>query len=335
MSLFQKQKKLFLALKTGLLFVVFLPLAFAQAAEVNLYTDRQAVFLKPLLAAFEKEHDISVNVLFAKKGLLERMQAEGTQSPADVVMVVDLGRLQDFVAAKVLAPYRDSAIAEAVLPGYANDYWVAVTRRARVLYVGQDSQIEDYDDLAAADNRGKVCLRSGLHIYNIGLIADRIARNGLMATRQWLVGLKQNLARKPQGKDRTQIKDVAAGVCGVGIANSYYYFQLLTQPGGEEELKDVRVVIPPQAHINVTGAALAAHAPHRENALALLRFLVSQRGQEIYAAENNEFPVRTDVRLPAHLAPYQQALSTAAPVQDVAQYRRAASKLVEEIGLDR
>ncbi|MCH9758566.1 MAG: extracellular solute-binding protein [Proteobacteria bacterium] len=335
MSLFQKQKKLFLALKTGLLFVVFLPLAYAQAAEVNLYTDRQAVFLKPLLAAFEKEHDISVNVLFAKKGLLERMQAEGTQSPADVVMVVDIGRLQDFVAAKVLAPYRDSAIAEAVLPGYANDYWVAVTRRARVLYVGQDSQIENYDDLAVADNRGKVCLRSGLHIYNIGLIADRIARNGLMATRQWLVGLKQNLARKPQGKDRTQIKDVAAGVCGVGIANSYYYFQLLTQPGGEEELKDVRVVIPPQAHINVTGAALAAHAPHRENALALLRFLVSQRGQEIYAAENNEFPVRTDVRLPAHLAPYQQALSTAAPVQDVAQYRRAASKLVEEIGLDR
>lgn len=335
MSLFQKQKKLFLALKTGLLFVVFLPLAYAQAAEVNLYTDRQAVFLKPLLAAFEKEHDISVNVLFAKKGLLERMQAEGTQSPADVVMVVDIGRLQDFVAAKVLAPYRDSAIAEAVLPGYANDYWVAVTRRARVLYVGPDSQIEDYDDLAAADNRGKVCLRSGLHTYNIGLIADRIARNGLTATRQWLVGLKQNLARKPQGKDRTQIKDVAAGVCGVGIANSYYYFQLLTQPGGEEELKDVRVVIPPQAHINVTGAALAAHAPHRENALALLRFLVSQRGQEIYAAENNEFPVRTDVRLPAHLAPYQQALSTAAPVQDVAQYRRAASKLVEEIGLDR
>lgn len=305
------------------------------AEEVNLYTDRQEVFLKPVLRAFEADTGIKVNVLFAKKGLLERMRAEGDHSPADVLLAVDIGRLQDFIDAGVLAPYNDPAIAAAVLPGYSTDYWVAVTRRARILYVPRGSAIKDYDDLAQPAQRGKVCLRSGRNTYNIGLFADMIARHGEAAAKQWLAGVKANLARKPQGKDRTQIQDVAAGVCGVGVANSYYYFQLIKDPEQRKKLENVQPLIPPRAHINVTGAALAAHAPHRANALRLMRFLVSRPAQEIYASENNEFPVRADAELPPALAPYKRRLDEAADLADIARYRAAASRLVEALDFDR
>lgn len=309
----------------------------AAAAEVNLYTDRQAVFLKPVLAAFEQESGIQANVLFAKKGLLERMVAEGANSPADVVLVVDSARLQDYQDAGVLARYADPAIAAAVPDGYATPYWVAVTRRARILFVAADSTlaVRTYADLAAPRHRGKVCLRSGTHTYNIALFADMISRLGEEKGRAWLAGVKDNLARKPQGKDRTQIEDVGTGVCGIGVANSYYYFQMAGNADTQHKVANVRVVIPPQAHLNITGAALAAHAPHRDNALALMRFLVSKRAQEIYANENNEFPVRADAALPQVMAPFQQALENAAPPADIARYRRAASRMVEDLGFNR
>lgn len=309
----------------------------AAAQEVNLYTDRQAVFLRPVLEAFEEDSGIKVNVLFAKKGLLERMQAEGEHSPADVVLAVDIGRLGDFDAAGVLAPYEDAQIAAAVLPGYATGKWVAVTRRARILYVPKDAPAtaDSYAALAAPENEGKVCLRSGLNTYNIGWFADMIGRLGPAAARQWLVGVKNNLARAPQGRDRTQIQDVGSGRCGIGVANSYYYFQMLASEKTRGKLKNVRPVIPKDVHINVTGAALAAHAPHRANALRLMRFLVSRRGQEIYAQENGEFPVREDISLPPRLAPYAAALKAAPPLADIARHRAAASQLVEEIGFNR
>ena len=322
-------KTLFLALCLGF--------AAAAADEVNLYTDRQAVFLKPVLAAFEEETGIRTNVLFAKKGLLERMVAEGAHSPADVVLVVDIGRMRDFQDAGVIAPHGDDAIAAAVMRGYATPYWVAVTRRARILFVAKDNPIavRTYEDLAAPAHRGKICLRPGTHTYNIGLFADMISRLGEEGARAWLAGVQSNLARKPQGKDRTQIQDVGAGVCGIGVANSYYYFQMARNPQTQGRVANVQPVIPPQAHINVTGAALAKHAPHRANALRLMKFLVSRRAQEIYASENNEFPVRADAALPALMQPFKQALEDAAPLADIHRHRRAASRMVEDLGFNR
>lgn len=313
------------------------PASAGAAGEVNLYTDRQAVFLMPVLAAFEEETGIKTNVLFAKKGLLERMVAEGEGSPADVVLALDIGRLQDYRDAGVIAPYGDKSIAAAVLPGYATEHWVAVTRRARILYVAKDGgeDINSYAALAAPENRGKVCLRSGTNTYNIGLFADMIDRLGEAKAKEWLAGVRDNLARKPQGKDRTQIRDVGAGVCGIGVANSYYYFQMARDPDKKAAVANVQPVIPRRAHINVTGAALAAHAPNRANALRLMRFLVSARAQEIYANENNEFPVRADVAVPELMAPFRQALESAAPLADIARHRAAASRMVEELKFNR
>lgn len=304
--------------------------------EVNLYTDRQEVFLRPLILAFEEESGVHVNILFAKSGLLERMKAEGEASPADVIMAVDAGRLEDFVLAGLVAPYRDEGLKNSVPPGLATDNWVAVTRRARLLFVRRGEYIADYNDLATAKSAGGVCIRGGRHAYNIGLFADMLARKGEDGARAWLAGVKRNLARSPQGNDRRQILDVAAGRCAVGVANSYYYFQLIKDAETRALLeRTVDVVVPPQAHINVTGVALAARAPHRENALRLMRFLTGKKAQEIYARENGEFPARADAALPPALAPFRRALEDAAPLADISRYRARASELVEETGFDR
>lgn len=316
--------------------IVFaLTIGVAAASEVNLYTDRQAVFLRPVLEAFEKETGIKTNVLFAKAGLLERMRAEGEFSAADVVMAVDAGRLDDFARAGLLARHNDDLLRDAVSAALRNDYWVGITRRSRILYVRKGAAIASYEDLAAPQNRNSVCIRTGTHLYNIGLFADMISRLGEAAAKQWLLGVKENLARKPQGNDRAQINGVIDGDCVVGVGNSYYYFQMARDAEKKRLLEEkVDVVIPTDAHINVTGAGIAAHAPNPQNAGRLMRFLVGKRAQEIYATENKEFPVRNDVAFPPELEPYRQALENAAPLADISRHRAAASRLVEEIGFN-
>ena len=308
--------------------------ASAAASEaVNLYTDRYEVFLKPVIAAFEKKSGIKVNALFAKKGLLERMRLEGTNSPADVILVKGVGNLTDFVNAGLIQPYNAPDIAAQVLPGYANDNWVSVTRRARIMFVAKGSDLGglDYLSLAAPENKGKICIRSGQNIYNVSLFADMIMRMGEDKTRDWVRGIKDNLARKPQGKDRTQIKDVAAGVCGIGIANSYYYFQLLRNDDSRAAMQKVQPVVPPTAHIDVTGIGIARHAPHPQAAKTFMRFMVSEEAQEIYAQQNKEFPVRPGAALLPEMQPYAEALGSAPPPAAFAPYIAAASQIVEEV----
>ena len=308
----------------------------AMAAEVNLYTDRQEVFLKPVLQQFTDETGIKVNVLFIKKGLLERIKAEGNQSPADVIMTVDVGRMQDFVNSGLVSPHNDEKLKNILPTGLANDNWVALTRRARILYVRKDADIKSYDDLANPKNRNSVCLRSGLHLYNIALFADMIYRKGRAATKKFLQGIKANLARKPQANDSGQILGVADGKCVVGLANSYYYVKLSKDPAVLQKMEEtLDVVIPPELHINMTGAALAANSPNRNNGLALMHFLISKKAQETYAKENGEFPARNDVAFPPIWKDIRTKIINAVPVSDYSTYRAAASSLVEEVGLNR
>ena len=321
-------------MKLGLI-LAFACLAPAVAAEeVNLYTDRQETLLRPVLNAFEQESGVKVNVLFAKKGLLERLRAEGRSSPADAVLVIDIGRLQDFAGEDLLAPYDDEALREAVPADWRTSHWLSVTRRARVLFVpSSDAKIRRYEDLA--DTSG-VCLRSGKHPYNIGLFSDRIVRQGEAAAKEWLLAVKENLARRPSGNDRAQIRGVLNGECAVAVANAYYYFKMLGDESVRDELKaKVKMVVPDDAHINVTGIGLTKHAPNRENALALMRFLTSVEGQEIFIAENGEYPVRGDVDLPSAWAVFAPALTATPSWADIARHRSTASRLIDEIGFDR
>ena len=309
------------------------------AEEVNLYTDRQEVFLRPVLAAFKEDSGTQVNVLFVKKGLLERMKAEGAASPADVLLMVDAGRLQDFVDAGLTAANNDAALQKALPAGLRapDNHWFAVTRRARVLYTSVlATDVNNYDGLSGG--KYKICSRSGLHPYNIALFADIIGRKGENAARQWLQGVKDNLARPPRGNDRAQIRGVLNGECDIAVANSYYYFHMLKK--ADEQMrqrlsKEIKMLIPPHPHINITGMALAVNSPNRKAGKTLMRFLISPKAQRIYAGENFEFPARNDVQYPPQLAPYKDALTSKAQLKNIAKWRKVASELVEDVGFDR
>ena len=312
--------------------------AVASAAEVNLYTDRQEVFLRPLAEAFEEESGIKVNILFVKKGMFERIKAEGKQSPMDVVMALDIGRLRDFAAAGLIVPLVDDATLNNIPADYRDPdgYWFGITRRIRAIYAKKGSGIRTYEELA---NRDGICLRAGRHLYNISLFADMIGRHGKSKAKQWLRAVKANLARRPQGNDRAQIRGVLNGDCNVAIANTYYYFQMLRKDDPEAPRKrllaEVEMIIPRKPSVNVTGVALGKYAPHRNNAIKLMRFLVSVRAQSLYAWQNFEFPVGDDSEFPPELEPYRPFLADAAAPIDTALYRVDASIMVENIGFDR
>src|SRR5688572_357870 len=191
-------------------------LALAQSGEVNVYTYREQKLIQPLLDAFTKDTGVKVNVISASSGLEQRIRTEGSNSPADVLLTVDIGRLEDAVQAGITQPIK-SAVLDQVVPAQYRDpegHWYAVSMRARVVYASKDRVKQDaitYEELADPKWKGKVCIRSGQHIYNNALIAAMIARHGEAKAEAWLKGLKANLAQKPSGGDREQARDVAAG----------------------------------------------------------------------------------------------------------------------------
>ncbi|PIW27873.1 MAG: iron ABC transporter substrate-binding protein, partial [Rhodospirillales bacterium CG15_BIG_FIL_POST_REV_8_21_14_020_66_15] len=204
--------------------------AAVQAAdkEVNLYSYRQPFLIKPLLDAFTKETGIKVNVVFAKKGMLEKIKAAGDNSPADAVLTVDIGRLYALKEAGVLQSVKSETL-EKNIPAHFRDpegQWFGLTARARVALVSKErvkpGDLTSYEDLAKPEFKGRICTRSGKHAYNVALIASMIAHHGEEGAEKWLKGVKANLARKPQGNDRAQAKAVFEGVCDVAISNNYY-----------------------------------------------------------------------------------------------------------------
>ncbi|RMF37748.1 MAG: iron ABC transporter substrate-binding protein, partial [Alphaproteobacteria bacterium] len=193
----------------------------ALAEEVNIYSYRQPELLAPLTDAFTAETGITVNVVHLDKGLVERLVAEGRRSPADLVMTVDVGRLDALVQADVVQPVK-SPVLEANIPAefrHPEGLWFGLSARARVVYAARDRVPEGtrltYEGLAAPEWKGRICTRSGTHSYTIGLVAAYLVHHGEQATEAWLAGLKANLARKPQGNDRAQVKAVWAGECDI------------------------------------------------------------------------------------------------------------------------
>ena len=214
----------------------------ASAAEesVNVYSYRQPTLIQPLLEAFSKNTGIKVNFIFAEKGLVERMVQEGRNSPADVLLTADVGRLVDATSRGLSSPLNEASINDNI-PANLRDpdgNWFGLTMRARVAYVAK-ARVSDtslsYEDLALPKWKGKVCLRSGQHAYNLGLIAAMIAHKGDAKTKEWLQGLRGNLIGKPNGNDRSQAKSVHAGECDVAIANTYYMGKMLTNAEEPEQ----------------------------------------------------------------------------------------------------
>jgi len=317
------------------------------AGEVNLYSYRQPFLINPLAEAFTAATGIKVNIVYAKDGILERLKAEGDNSPADAVLTVDVGRLHDLEVAGVLQPVH-SEILDANIPAQyrqPDGLWYGLTVRSRIIFESAERAepgvVTSYADLAKPEIKGRVCSRSAKSVYNVSLIASMIAHDGVDATRTWLEDVRDNLARKPQGNDRAQAKAIAEGLCDYALANTYYYGKMATndqQPEQKEWAKAVRIVFPNQgergAHVNISGAGITKSAPNRENALRLLEFLSGDEAQRLYAEQNFEYPVKPGIELHPLVASWGQFNADSINLSEVAKYRSEASRLVDETAFD-
>lgn len=320
--------------------------ALAQEEVVNVYTTREPALIQPLFDAFTNDTGVKVNAIFVERGVAERVEAEGANSPADLIAVVDYGNLIDLEGRGLTQPIQSEALNEAV-PDNLRDpegHWYALSERARVIYAGKDLQDPPitYEELADPKWKGRVCIRSGQHPYNTSLFAAMIAKHGLQQTEEFLRGLKENLARTAGGGDRDVARDIAAGICDVGLANSYYVGLMRSGKGGPEQkewAEAIKVVLPTFAdeqgtHVNVSGAAIARNAPNRENALKLMDFLVSDEAQKIYAQANYEYPVAQGAEIDPIIAELGELKLDPLPLSDIAKHREEASRLVDKVGFD-
>jgi len=310
---------------------------------VNVYTYREQKLIQPLLDAFTKDTGIKVNVVSASSGLEQRIKTEGANSPADVLLTVDIGRLEDAVQGGITQPIKSDVI-DKVVPAQYRDpegHWVGVSMRARVIYASKDRVKQDaitYEELADPKWKGKICIRSGQHIYNNALIAAMIVKHGEAKTEEWLKGLKANLAQKPSGGDREQARDVAAGKCDIGIGNTYYWALMTQNPKQKEWADATKVILPTFAgggtHVNVSGVVLAKNAPNKANALKLIEWLTGDTAQHMYADQNYEYPVKAGIKTNDIIAGYGKLNPDPMPLAKIAEKKKAAANLVDKVGFD-
>ena len=317
----------------------------AGAEELNLYTTREPKLVEPLLEAFTTETGIDVNTIFLKDGMPERVEQEGEASPADVLMTVDIGNLVDLVDRGLTQPVDSAVLAEAI-PENLRDKdgnWFALSLRARALYAAKELDLTSfkYEDLSNPEWKGKVCIRSGQHPYNIALTAAYITHHGAEETKAWLEGVKANLARKAGGGDRDVARDIMGGICDIGIANTYYVGLMRSGAGGPDQEKwaeAIRLILPTfdngGTQVNVSGAAVAKYAPNRDGAVKLLEFLVSDEAQKIYADANFEYPVKAGVPVNELVGEFGALNIDATDLTEIARERKTASELTDEVGFD-
>ncbi len=320
--------------------------ATASAQTVNLYTTREPGLIQPLMDAFTKSTGIKVNSIFVKDGLAERVAAEGTRSPADLLMTVDIGSLLDLVDKGLTQPVQSATVERAIpanLRGAKGD-WFALSLRARVVYAAANLAVSSitYEQLADPKWKGKVCTRAGQHPYNTALIAAHIAHHGEARTEAWLNGLKAGLARAATGGDRDGARDIMGGICDIAIANSYYVGLMRSGAGGPDQQKwgaAIKVILPTFAgggtHVNVSGAAVARNSPNRAAAIRFLEYLVSDEAQKIYAEANYEYPVKPGVAVHPIIAALGPLKVDGLSLAEIARHRATASKLVDKVGFDR
>ncbi len=316
-----------------------------QAAEVNVYSARQEALIKPLLDRFSAETGVTVNLVTGSgDALLTRLRSEGRNSPADLLITTDAGRLYRAQEAGVLRPTPSPEL-ERLVPAHlrsAEGYWYGLSVRARAIVYARDrvdpTQLSTYEDLADPRWRGRICVRSSSNIYNQSLVAGMLASVGPERTGEWLQGLVRNFARPPQGGDRDQIKAVAAGQCDLALVNSYYFGAMISSGTDEERAAAAKVDIfwPNQdgrgTHVNVSGAGVTAAARDPEQAVALIAFLLREDSQRWYAETNNEFPVRPGIEPSEVLASWGEFKADDLPVTELGRLNAEAVMAMDRAG---
>ena len=312
---------------------------------VNVYSARHYDSDRTLYAAFEQASGITVRVLPANaEQLLERLRAEGEATEADLVVAADAGNLWRMQDAGLLQPVTSPTLEQSV-PAHLRDplgYWWGFCKRARVILYRKDAvvpaQVASMDDLAHPRFRGQIVARSSTNTYNLSLLASRIERLGAANARAWAGGVRANFAHDPQGSDTDQIRAVAAGEAKATIANHYYWLRMTVSedPTERAAAEKVALAFPDQAgagaHINISGAGIAAHAKRPEPALALLEYLVSDEGQRVLAPLNNEFPIRPDVAPAPALAALGPFKEENVPLDALGRHQTEAARLFEQVG---
>lgn len=315
------------------------------ANEVNVYSAREEQLIKPLLDAFSKDTGIKVNLVTGDDDpLLERLKREGDNSPADILITADAGRLYRAMENGSLQPIQSAKLNQAI-PANLRDvgnYWFGLTYRARVLFYNPSTvkatDLSTYEDLADPKWKGRICVRSSNSIYNQSLLASMIAAKGEAATKQWAQDLVANFARTPNGGDRDQIKAVASGQCDIAIANSYYYAQMLY--GGDAEQKaaanKVKIFFPNQAdrgtHINISGAGVTASAKNKENAIKLMEYMVLDDAQRWYSMTNGEYPVKRGIEASPELRNWGQFKTDALNLSILGKNNAQAITVMDKVG---
>ena len=330
-------------LVTALLFIVISDSS-VSGETVNVYTYRKPQLIQPLFDAFTINTGIDVKSVFAKKGMLEKIVSEGRNSPVDLILTVDIGRLTDLKNAGVTQPIFSETVQRNIPSNFRDPegHWFGLTSRARIIVTSKTrvntSIVKNYEDLVSKKWKGKICTRSGKHPYMTALIASVIAASGEKDAEAWLSGLKNNLARKPQGNDRAQVKAIYEGQCDLAIINHYYMAMMLANPEQKKWAAGINIIFPNQdnrgTHMNVSGAAIAKFAPNRGNAEKLLEFLVSPEGQRIYGSKNGEYPVSRGVPRSDLLASWGDFKQDSLSLVEVASNRKKAIMMADRVGYD-
>lgn len=311
---------------------------------VNVYSYREPALIAPLIEAFTAQTKIKVNLVYAADGLAERMEAEAANSPADVLLTVDIVRLADAKSKGITQPIASGVLNAAIPASYRDPegHWFALTQRARVVYASKERVAQNvitYEELAEPKWNGKICTRSGQHTYNVGLLASMIAHHGAEKAEAWIRGVKANLGRKPAGGDREQVRDVKAGLCDIAIGNTYYMAAMQTGNAEQQSWAVAVKILFPNAegrgtHVNVSGALLGKNAPNKANGIKLIEFLASDDGQRIYAGWVNEYPLKAGIAISERVKSWGALKADPLPLAKVAEYRRKASELMDKVGFD-
>lgn len=318
--------------------------AVAAEGDLNLYSSRHYDTDERLYSDFEEQTGITINRIEGNADeLIARMEAEGANSPADILLTVDTSRLERAKQAGVLQP-TESEVLEGRIPSNlqdADNQWFGFSQRGRIIFYDKDKVTEppaSYEDLADPKYKGMICIRSSSNVYNQTLLASIVTHDGEEAAMAWAKGVVDNMAREPQGGDTDQLRGIVSGECDIAVSNTYYFARAIRTDveGLSSERERIGWVFPNQdgrgAHMNLSGGGVAANAPNRENAVKFLEYLTSESAQTYFSAGNDEYPTVEG----AALAPSVEALGTfkadAVDLSEVAQALPAAQKIFNEVG---
>ncbi len=332
-------------LKRILLGVVLLTTSIFAASEINVYSHRHYDTDKKLFKMFEEKTGIKVNVVKADaNALIKRLSSEGKNSPADVLITVDAGRLYQAKEKGLLQSIDSEYLTENIPPLLRDkdNEWFALTKRVRAFIIPKDSGLEDkiktYEDLIKPEFKDMIMVRSSNHIYNQSMLAAVIAHHGEEYALKWAKGVVENMARRPKGNDRYQVKAVANGIGKIAIANTYYVGKMIGNKdfSEAEAVKKVKIIFPVfengGTHINVSGAGVAKYAPHKQNAIKFIEFLASPQAQELFANENFEYPVTKGVKSNSVVSAWGRFKDDTISINTLGEYNAKAVKIFDLAG---